>query len=75
MLRRGDIALVRRYVYLATRIAQRCRIKLPKRYRVLICKRCYTLLIPGKTCSVRVRGSYIIKRCLLCGNVIRTRIK
>jgi len=35
-----DYELARRYVQLARRIAMKYRLKLPKRYKILFCKKC-----------------------------------
>jgi len=60
----------RRYVELALKIARRNRVRIPRKYRIF-CKRCFSVLIPGKTLTVRVRKGRIVKVCRVCGRVRR----
>ncbi len=60
-----------RYVRLARAIAMKCRLRMPRRWRRMICKRCECLLIPGKTSRVRLRGSRLNVTCASCGKVHR----
>ena len=61
-----DYDLARRYVELARRIAMKYRLKLPKRYKLLFCKKCLYPYKEGKF-RVRVRKSRVIITCLNCG--------
>ncbi len=61
-----DYELARRYVELARRIAMKYRLKLPKRYKLLFCKRCLYPYREGRF-RVRIRKSRVIITCLNCG--------
>jgi len=57
----------RRYGKLIWKIATRYNIKLGKKRR-LICRKCFTLQIPGKTTKVRLkRNKRVVYECLYCG--------
>lgn len=79
MVKRNEIALARRYVEIALRIASKTRLKLPRSIKRSYCRRCFVPLIPGITLTVRLksegRGSRIVYRCLLCGWTRRFMIK
>jgi len=59
----------RRYIELARKIGLRYNIRLPKELKRKFCKNCNSLLIPGKSCSVRLvsRMRVVKVRCLNCG--------
>lgn len=67
--------LSRRYIFLLLRIKRKFRYPLPKELRNKFCKRCYTVWIPGKTLSIRIRRGKIIYRCLNCGYVKRLQMR
>lgn len=69
MSRRPERSL--RYVHLARAIAMKCRLRMPRRWRRMICKGCDGLLIPGKTCQIRLRRSRVNVTCTRCGRVHR----
>jgi len=77
--RRGDYELARRYIEIMLKIASKANLKLPRRIKRSICRRCYVPLIPGVTLSVRIRsegrGSRVVYKCLLCGWIRRFLIK
>lgn len=69
-----DQALAQRYVDIALRISTRCRVRLPREYRLGICKGCKGLLIAGESCRVRIRQRrepHITITCLNCGAIKR----
>ncbi len=69
-----DLDLADRYVELARKISMRARVRIPRRYRLLYCKGCGGILIPGVTARVRVRSlreKHIVIKCLRCGRFIR----
>lgn len=78
MFEEGDAesrALGKRYVKLMLLISSHYNVKLGKGISDRICKGCGNLLMPGRTCSVRVsaREGYAIYRCE-CGVQTRARI-
>lgn len=69
-----DPVLAQRYVDIALRIAMRCRVRIPREYRMQVCKKCHGFLIPGETCRVRIRQRrepHIAITCLRCGTIKR----
>lgn len=60
-----------RYLQLARAIGMRYRVRIPGHLKIRLCKDCYSLLIPGKTARVRLRGAYMTTTCLQCGKQMR----
>jgi len=57
-----------RYVKLASRIASKARVRIPRELRRRICRSCCTPLIPGVTARYRLRGvRRLTVTCLICG--------
>ncbi|MCX8176268.1 MAG: hypothetical protein N3E48_03430 [Candidatus Bathyarchaeota archaeon] len=74
----NDEKLAQRYVYLARRISMRSRVKIPRRWKIFICRGCKRLMIPGLNCRVRVqrrRNPHMALTCLMCGHVKRFNYK
>ena len=63
----GDANLGREYVRLARRIAERNRVRLPRRFRRFTCDDCDAYLRPGATARVRLQSGHVVIRCLSCG--------
>ncbi|MFX0054455.1 MAG: ribonuclease P [Promethearchaeota archaeon] len=64
----------RRRMQVASRVAQRARIKVPKDIRRKICRQCGMVLIPGESCRVRMRNNrakHLTVTCIACGNIAR----
>lgn len=63
----------RRYMELASRIAMRYNIRLPKRLKRRFCKRCYMYLVPGTSCRTRLDKNHgnMVVTCSSCGNAGR----
>ncbi|TFG32496.1 ribonuclease P [Candidatus Thorarchaeota archaeon] len=58
----------------ARKIAQRSRTKIPWNISRRLCKQCGAILIPGKTCKVRMRhnrAKHMVVTCTECGKVKR----
>ena len=58
----------------ARKIAQRSRTKIPWHISRRVCKQCGAILIPGKTCKVRIRhnrAKHMVVTCTECGKVKR----
>ncbi|MEM1547335.1 MAG: hypothetical protein QXY40_11365 [Candidatus Methanomethylicia archaeon] len=69
-----DLSLAKRYAKLALDISTKCRIKLSYVSPHIICKKCETIMIPGKTCTIRIRSKrfkHLVITCLVCGRKIR----
>jgi len=67
--RRKDLA--RRYIQLSKKIAMRLRVKIPKRFKLFICKKCLVPLIPGRNAIFRVEKGVLKIICKECGHVRR----
>jgi ribonuclease P protein subunit RPR2 len=64
----------RRRMQVASRVAQRARIKVPQGIKRKICRKCGTVLIPGESCRVRMRNNrakHLTVTCIACGNIVR----
>lgn len=73
-----DPDLAQRYVEVARRIAMRARVRVPKKYRRLICKHCKSFIFPGVNCRVRIRSRrepHVVVTCLNCGAHTRLPLK
>ena len=63
-----------KYILLIRKLSMKCKVKPPRIYRLLICRRCKSPLIPGYNAVVRIRShpkKSIVVKCLECGNVYR----
>ena len=70
----------RYYLTLLKNIASSYVIRLDTNVKKVICKRCNSLLIPGETSSTRLQSnkkqpSYIVDKCLFCGNLRKLYVK
>lgn len=65
--------LSHRWIRMARNIATRYNIRMPREMKRRFCKECFSLLVPGKNCSVRTNPGQraVIVKCLECGNVMR----
>ena len=73
-----DPKLAQRYVKIARMIAMRTKIRLPKEYRIFVCKKCKNFILPGVNCRIRVqqrREPHMVITCLNCGGHSRIPIK
>jgi ribonuclease P protein subunit RPR2 len=67
-----------RYVQIARRIAMRTRLRMPKEYRSLICKKCKSFILPGVNCRIRIkqrREPHLVVTCQNCDGHSRIPIK
>jgi len=62
-----------KYIDLILEISKRTNVRLPKKIKMFICKKCRNLLVPGKNATVRIdsRGHKLIIHCKVCGNIKR----
>jgi ribonuclease P protein subunit RPR2 len=72
-LKKENFDRVRRYVELARKISMKTQYTIPKELKRKFCKKCNMLLIPGKTCSIRLnkRTKTINIKCFNCNNIKR----
>jgi len=64
-----------RYVKLARKIAMKVNLRIPVEYKRRFCRHCYSYLVPGKTCRVRIHKSRVIYYCLKCKKFMRFVVK
>lgn len=67
----SDRKLASRYVQLARKIAMRCTVRMPKRWKRRFCKRCGAFLVAGANCRVRTHEGRVVITCLECGGAAR----
>ncbi len=67
----SDKKRANRYVELARKIAMRYNIRMPKKWKRRICKKCYAFLKPGVNCRIRTKDVKIIITCMECGHITR----
>ncbi|MEM5878698.1 MAG: ribonuclease P protein component 4 [Candidatus Aenigmatarchaeota archaeon] len=65
----------KRYVQLARKIGLRYNIRFSKNIKQSFCKKCNSILIPGKTSAVRISKKMVNIICKDCGNIIRVPLK
>jgi ribonuclease P protein subunit RPR2 len=67
----SDRSLSKRYVTLAREIGMRYNVRLTKKDKLEICKKCNSFLVPGESCRVRTHKLRVVITCLECGSVRR----
>lgn len=63
-----------RYTVLARRVGMRSKLRLGKRWKLLVCKGCKRFIIPGASCRVRLqprRQGHIVITCTYCKSMKR----
>lgn len=77
--RDGDYERARRYVDEIFEIANKTKVRLPRKVKRHICRGCHLPLLPGLTARYRIssegRGSRLVVTCLVCGWKRRYAIK
>lgn len=68
--RDGDDDRAREYVRLARRLAERNRLRLPRKFRRFTCDACDRYLIPGRNARVRTQDGHVVVTCD-CGSQSR----
>ena len=63
--------LSNRYINLARKAAMRFNLRIPKNLKRKFCRHCYSYIVPGKNCRVRIHKSRIIYYCFNCKNYMR----
>ena len=64
-----------KHIKLARRLAMKYKIKLPSELKKQFCKHCYSYLVPGINCRVRIHKHRVIYYCIKCKHYIRHPIK
>lgn len=69
-----DSAFAQRYVEIARKIGMRHKVRIPRRRKLFLCRRCKKLIIPGLNCRVRIqqrREPHVAITCMECGHTKR----
>ncbi len=69
-----DPQLAQRYVTLARKIAMAAKIRLPRQYRLQICRHCKSFIVSGMNSRARIqqhREPHVVITCLNCGKHTR----
>ena len=70
--------LAQYYIVVARKIGMRYKVRMPKIFKRMICKKCKGFIIPGVNCRVRTRTNrepHIIITCYNCGGYMRIPLK
>lgn len=70
-----NIKLANRYVKIALLTRDKSNIKLTKEQKSLFCKKCNSILIPGKNCYVRIKNKHVIYHCTECSSMKKFGLK
>ena len=60
------LSLSDRYVFLARKLSMRYLVPIPIKYKRRFCKHCYSYLLPGNNCRVRIQRNRVITYCNNC---------
>ncbi|VVB81720.1 Ribonuclease P protein component 4 [uncultured archaeon] len=63
----------RKLITAARKLAAKSRMKIPLEWRRRFCKKCNSMLVPGKNCRVRTRKGLVVATCLDCMNIRRVK--
>ena len=71
LLRKSDKELADRYAKIAYNMITKNKLGMKREQKLLICKNCNRLLIPGDTAIVRLYKGAVTYKCLNCGKIVR----
>ena len=71
----GNFDYADRYVEIARKIAMRNLVSIPKEYKRKFCKHCYSYLLPGSNCRIRIHRGKLIIYCNNCNKFTRILLK
>ncbi len=71
MAEKGRIELATRYVEIARNIGMKYLVRLPGPYKKRFCRKCYSYLLPGENCTVRIKKKMVVVSCHNCNNIMR----
>lgn len=60
-----------RYVDIARKIGMKTNVRIPKKWRLRICKHCKKFLVFGRNATVRLSRSKVVIKCLNCNRYSR----
>jgi ribonuclease P protein subunit RPR2 len=62
-------SLANRYVQIALKLRDRCKVTITKKQKAMFCKACKHFLVPGVNCIVRLKNKALVYHCKACGNI------
>jgi len=71
----GKFSLANRNVEIARKLSMKYLVKIPKEQKLRFCKHCYSYLLPGQNCRVRVNRGKLIVFCSTCKKYYRMPLK
>ena len=71
----GKFSLANRNVEIARKISMKYLVKIPKKHKLRFCKHCYSYLLPGENCRIRVSRGKLIIFCSTCKKYYRMPLK
>jgi len=71
----GDLNLANRYVEIARKISMRNLVSIPKDLKRRFCKHCYSYLLPGSNCRIRIHRGRLVIYCNNCKKYTRIPLK
>lgn len=66
-----NLNLANRYVEIARKISMRYLLPMPTEFKRRFCKHCYSYLLPGSNCRIRIHRSKLIIYCDNCKKYTR----
>ena len=67
----GKLRLANRYVELARKLGMKYLVRIPHHLKHQFCPQCYTYLLPGANCMVRLTRQHLAIHCKSCGAIRR----
>ena len=66
-----DFKLADRYVLIARKLAMKHKVRMPSELKRRFCKHCYSYLMPGQNCRIRLQKSRVVYYCFKCKKYMR----
>jgi len=67
----GKLHLANRYVELARKLGMKYLVRIPRHLKHRFCPLCYSYLLPGANCTVRLTRQHLAIHCESCGTIRR----
>ena len=67
--------LANRYIDIARKTAMKVNLRIPRILKRKFCRHCYSYLVPGETCRVRIHKSRVVYYCFTCRKYMRFVLK
>ena len=66
-----NLSLADRYISMARKLSMKYKARIPREYKKLFCKKCYSYFTPGKSLRARIKKKKLIYYCGNCKNITR----